>query len=124
MLGASPVTAFLPSTDPDRSRAFYEGLLGLTVTSSDGFALVLRGGDTTVRVTRVESFRPHPFTALGWVVADITEVMSELAGKSVEFVVFPGMDQDGDGVWTTPTGDRVAWFQDPDGNLLSLTQYA
>ncbi|MFC1413302.1 VOC family protein [Streptacidiphilus sp. N1-12] len=124
MLGSSPVTAFLPSTDPVRSRAFYEGLLGLTVTASDGFALVLEGAGTTIRVTRVETFTPQPFTALGWVVQDIARVMSQLAEQSVEFVVFEGMGQDADGVWTAPGGHRIAWFKDPDANLLSLTQYA
>jgi catechol 2,3-dioxygenase-like lactoylglutathione lyase family enzyme len=124
MLGSSPVTAFLPSTDPVRSRAFYEGVLGLTVSSSDGFALVLEGGGTTIRVTRVETFEPQPFTALGWVVEDIVETMAQLAQRSIEFVVFEGMGQDGAGVWTAPGGHRIAWFKDPDANLLSLTQYA
>ena len=124
MLGSSPVTAFLPSTDPVRSRAFYEGVLGLTVSTSDGFALVLEGGGTTIRVTHVETFEPQPFTALGWVVPDIVQVMEQLAQHAVEFVVFEGMGQGADGVWTAPGGHRVAWFKDPDANLLSLTQYA
>jgi catechol 2,3-dioxygenase-like lactoylglutathione lyase family enzyme len=124
MLGSSPVTAFLPSADPVRSRAFYEGVLGLTVTASDGFALVLEGGGTTIRVTHVEAFEPQPFTALGWVVPDIARVMTQLAQQSVEFVVFEGMGQDAGGVWTAPGGHRIAWFKDPDANLLSLTQYA
>ena len=124
MLGSSPVTAFLPSTDPVRSRAFYEGVLGLTVSASDGFALVLEGGGTAIRVTHVETFEPQPFTALGWVVPDIVQVMAQLAQHAVEFVVFEGMGQDAGGVWTAPSGHRIAWFKDPDANLLSLTQYA
>ncbi len=124
MLASSPVMAFLPSTDPVRSRAFYEGVLGLTVSASDGFALVLDGGGTTIRVTRVEAFEPQPFTVLGWVVPDIAQAMAQLAQHSVEFMVFEGMGQDADGLWTAPGGHRIAWFKDPDANLLSLTQYA
>ncbi|MHA6764149.1 VOC family protein [Streptacidiphilus sp. PAMC 29251] len=124
MLGSAPVTAFLPSTDPVRSRAFYEGVLGLTVSASDAFALVLEGGGTTIRVTHVETFEPQPFTALGWVVPNIAPVMAQLRQHGVEFVVFEGMGQDADGTWTAPGGHRIAWFKDPDANLLSLTQYA
>ncbi len=108
MLGASPVIAFVPSTDLERSRRFYEQVAGLRVTDITPFACVLRAGETMVRITKVDGLAPQPFTVLGWIVPEI--------GRA-------GMSQDDDGVWTTPGGDMVAWFTDPDGNTLSLTQF-
>ncbi len=119
------VVGFIPSLDLDRSRPFYEGVLGLRVVGVDPFALVLDANGTAVRVVcvqGVEGFRPQPFTVLGWNVADIRTAVTELRGKGVEFRRFPGMDQDELGVWTSPAGAKVAWFSDPDGNVLSLTQ--
>jgi catechol 2,3-dioxygenase-like lactoylglutathione lyase family enzyme len=114
------LVAFLPSTDLDRSREFYEGVLGLELESQDGFACQFRSGDTRVRVTLVERFSPQPFTVLGWSVPDIEATMSDL---DVTFERYDGMDQDEHGIWTTPSGIRVAWFKDPDGNTLSLSQW-
>jgi catechol 2,3-dioxygenase-like lactoylglutathione lyase family enzyme len=121
-LRQEPVVAFVPSTDLERSRAFYEGALGLSSEGFDGFACVLRGGGTTVRVARVGEFSPQVYTVLGWEVADIEAVARELAGRGVAFLRADGVQQDELGVWTAP-GARVAWFHDPDGNTLSLTQH-
>ncbi|MEZ0095465.1 hypothetical protein ABH925_006664 [Streptacidiphilus sp. EB129] len=85
---------------------------------------MLAGAGTTIRVTHVETFEPQPFTVLGWVVPDIARVMTQLAQHAVEFVVFEGIGQDADGLWTAPGGHRIAWFKDPDANLLSPAQYA
>jgi catechol 2,3-dioxygenase-like lactoylglutathione lyase family enzyme len=123
MISEARTVGFVPSTDLARSRAFYEGTLGLDVVSEDSFALVVRTANLTVRVTLVgESYHVQPFTVLGWEVGDIHAAVRALAAGGVEFVRFDGMDQDADGVWAAPNGARVAWFKDPDGNTLSLDQ--
>jgi catechol 2,3-dioxygenase-like lactoylglutathione lyase family enzyme len=124
MLGSDPVVAFVPATDLDRSADFFGGILGLEVTEISPFACVLRGGGTTIRITKVDQLRPQPFTVLGWTVADISLVVTGLADAGVQFMRYPGMDQDDLGIWTTPGGDQVAWFTDPDRNVLSLTQFS
>jgi predicted enzyme related to lactoylglutathione lyase len=122
-LGQAKIMAFVSSTDLDRARAFYEGVLGLTVEDINGFACVLRGAGQMLRVTKVDGFTPQPFTVLGWEVADIGAAIVELTTRGVEFLRFDGMGQDGAGIWTAPGGGRIAWFHDPDGNILSLTQF-
>jgi catechol 2,3-dioxygenase-like lactoylglutathione lyase family enzyme len=124
MLGSSPVVAFVPSTNLGRSRAFYEDLLGLAVSEVSPNALVLAGGGTTIRLAKVDELFPQPFTVLGWIVTDMKKATGGLAARSIEFIRYAGMEQDADGIWTTPGGDRIAWFKDPDGNTLSLTQLA
>jgi catechol 2,3-dioxygenase-like lactoylglutathione lyase family enzyme len=124
MLGSASAIAFLPSTDLDRSRRFFADRLGLTVEEVTPFACVLRAGTTTLRVTRVDTLHPQPFTVFGWRVPDVRATVAELAAADVQFLRYEGMDQDPAGVWTTPGGDQVAWFRDPDGNTLSLTQFA
>ena len=85
---------------------------------------MLLAGGTTLRVTKVDGFTPHPFTVLGWVVPDIAGTLDALAQRGVAALRYPGVSQDDRGIWTTPGGDQVAWFCDPDGNTLSLTQLA
>lgn len=122
MLGDHKVMAFLATRDGGRARAFYETTLGLRVVADDDFALALDAGGTMVRVQKVPSFAPHPFTALGWEVPDIDGAVAALAARGVAFALFDGMGQDERGIWRSPSGARVAWFRDPDGNTLSLTQ--
>lgn len=124
VLDEAAVIAFLPSTDLDRSRRFFADLLGLPLVEITPFACVLRVGSTMVRVTKVNQLRPQPFTVFGFEVPDIRAAVARLAGAGVAFLRYDGMGQDDDGIWDTPNGDRVAWFQDPDGNTLSLTQFA
>ena len=123
MLQSSDVIAFAAATDLDRSRVFYERTLGLTVTDQNDFACVLDAHGTMLRVTAVPRVSAPGYTVLGWRVTDITGTVRDLATRGVEFRRYDGMNQDGDGIWTTPAGDRVAWFADPDGNILSLTQF-
>jgi catechol 2,3-dioxygenase-like lactoylglutathione lyase family enzyme len=123
MLESSEVIAFAAAADLDRARAFYERTLGLTVTERSDFACVLDAHGTMLRVTAVPKVSAAGYTVLGWRVADITATVRELAARGVGFRRYDGMNQDGDGIWTTPSGDRVAWFADPDGNVLSLTQF-
>ncbi|HEY2126465.1 MAG TPA: VOC family protein [Streptosporangiaceae bacterium] len=123
MLESSDVIAFAAATDLDRARAFYQRTLGLTVTEQNDFACVLDAHGTMLRVTAVPKVSPAGYTVLGWRVTDITATVRDLAARGVEFRRYDGMDQDDDGIWTTPGGDQVAWFSDPAGNLLSLTQF-
>lgn len=114
----------MPTVDLARARAFYTGVLGLTLGFADDFAVVLSSGETEVRVTAVPAFTPHPFTTLGWTVDDIAEVVTRLVDRGIELVRYDGLDQDDNGLWSAPGGALVAWFRDPDGNTLSLTQPA
>jgi catechol 2,3-dioxygenase-like lactoylglutathione lyase family enzyme len=120
MLGTADLVAFVPSSDLQQSRAFYEGVLGLTVVDETPIALVVDANGTLLRITAVPEFAPHPFTALGWEVPDIEAAVRGLVGRGVTFQRFDGMEQDALGIWQTPGPARVAWFKDPDGNLLSV----
>ena len=125
VLGGAPFMAFVPVRDLVAARAFYGGTLGLPVTDENPFAVVLDAGGTMLRLTEVPDLQPQPFTVAGWAVPDIDTAVDALAGRGVAFTRYDGMDdQDDKGIWTTPGGDRVAWFTDPDGNTLSLTSFA
>jgi catechol 2,3-dioxygenase-like lactoylglutathione lyase family enzyme len=122
MLGSTDIVAFVPTKDPEKARAFYEGLLGLRFMKDDGFALVLDANGIMVRVAKSQ-FTPAPFTILGWQVEEIENVATEMQQKGVKFERFGFFEQDSLGIWTAPTGDKVAWFKDPDGNILSISQH-
>ncbi|HEY7916602.1 MAG TPA: VOC family protein [Acidimicrobiales bacterium] len=115
--------AFIPVTDPAAARQFYETTLGLTVVEESPFAVVMEAKGTMLRLTPVNDLRVQPFTVAGWQVDDIGKAVDGLAALGVAFTRYDGMDQDERGIWTTPGGDRVAWFTDPDGNTLSLTSF-
>jgi len=123
MLREAAITSFLASTDLPRARAFFEGLLGLEVISLDGFALLLRGANGSIRVTRVENVANAPYTVLGWDVRDIRSTALALGERGLTFARYPGMEQDELGIWTAPGGSQIAWFRDPDGNVLSIAQH-
>ena len=123
MLTSNPVIAFIPTSDGDRARTFYEQKLGLRFISDDSFAVVMDCQGTMLRIARVGEFKPHPFTILGWQVEDIDATAEVMTGNGVQFSHFPGLDQDEAGVWTAPNGARIAWFKDPDGNILSISQH-
>ena len=124
MLRNAPLVAFVATTRADDARTFYVDVLGLELTSEDDFALVFNAGGTTLRVARVEHFEPDPFTVLGWVVDDIEAATAALGARGVQCERYPEwMEQDALGIWTAPGGARIAWFKDPDGNTLSLTQF-
>jgi catechol 2,3-dioxygenase-like lactoylglutathione lyase family enzyme len=125
MLGSAEVIAFVPTRDPARARRFYEEVIGLAFVNEDAFATVFRAHNVTLRVANVSSvagFQPAPYTILGWHVANVAEAVRTLSAKGVEMQRFPGMGQDELGIWSSPSGARIAWFRDPDGNLLSLTE--
>ena len=123
---ADSIVAFVPSRDLHKARSFYVDVLGLNFVSEDPFAVVVASAGIPVRIVNVssiEGFRPFPFTILGWDVADIAVRIGELIKKGVTFQRYDGMTQDELGVWASPSGALVAWFTDPDGNVLSLTQH-
>lgn len=124
MLGSSDLVAFVATTDLARASAFYGGVLGLAAVAETPVAHVFDANGTLLRVTLVDEPPSAPYTVLGWAVPDIEVTIASLRDRGARFERFPGMDQDELGVWTTPGGDRVAWFRDPDGNVLSLTQPA
>jgi catechol 2,3-dioxygenase-like lactoylglutathione lyase family enzyme len=121
-LTGATLVAFAGTTDLDRAHALYGDVLGLerTEASSVANAYAVRGG--SLRVTRVDTVTPAPYTLLGWRVDDLAAAMASLAARGVAFERFSGLDQDAAGVWTAPGGTRVAWFTDPDGNRLSVSQ--
>ena len=123
MLGTYPVFGFVATTDAQRARTFYEQVLGLRFVEDTPFVQVFDANGIMIRVTPVPGHKPLPHTVLGWRVPDIDAAARALAEKGVVFERFPGMTQDALGIWTSPDGNRVAWFKDPDGNLLSLTQF-
>jgi|ERR1700722_18075610 catechol 2,3-dioxygenase-like lactoylglutathione lyase family enzyme len=123
MLGSTNIIAFVPITDGERARAFYEGVLGLRFLKDDGFALVLEANGIMVRAAKMKEVTPAQFTVLGWQVTDIENVVRGLQEKGVKFEIFGFFKQDALGIWTAPTGDKVAWFKDPDGNVLSVSQH-
>lgn len=122
MLAQQKLIAFVATKDAARARKFYGEALGLTMLSDDPYALVFECAGTTIRIQKVENFAARPFTELGWQVSNIDEIVRWLARREVEMERFEGMDQDALGIWASPSGARVAWFKDPDGNTLSLTQ--
>jgi len=123
MLDQATVTPFLATTDLDRARSFFERTLGLRVMSLDSFALLLATPGASLRVTLVQELTRAPYTVLGFNVADVRETVARLGAQGVVFNRYPGMDQDELGVWAAPSGALVAWFADPDGNVLSLSQH-
>jgi predicted enzyme related to lactoylglutathione lyase len=123
MLGSTNIVAFVPITDTAKARAFYEGVVGLRFVKDDGFAMVLDANGIMVRAAKMKEVKPAQFTILGWQVTDIENVVRSLQKKGVHFEIFGFFKQDELGIWTAPTGDRVAWFKDPDGNILSLSQH-
>ena len=123
MLASNKIMAFAPTLDAKKARAFYAGILGLRVLSEDNFALALDANGIMLRVTNVPpGFKPQPFTVLGWEVLDIAKTVSDLKQKGVRFESYGLPTQDAEGIWTAPGGAKIAWFKDPDGNVLSLTQ--
>jgi catechol 2,3-dioxygenase-like lactoylglutathione lyase family enzyme len=122
MLAELDPISFVATTDIDRAREFYIDMLGLEFIEESPFALVVRGGHTSIRITPIDSHDPPPGTVVGWAVNDISTTLARLVERGVRPLRFDGFDQDELGVWATSGGALVAWFADPDGNTLSLTQ--
>jgi len=122
-LASARVVTFVLTRDREAARAWYTGVLGLPLTGDDGFATVLDMNGVILRITQIEGYQAPPHPVLGWEVPDIAGAIRDLVAKGVTMTIYEGYGQDALGVWTSPDGKaKVAWFKDPDGNVLSLTQ--
>ncbi len=122
MLADKKLKAFIPTMAPDKAKTFYSDILGLKLLSQDDYALEYDANGTLLRIIIVQDLKPHPFTALGWNVEDIFRTVHSLNKKNVFCEKYDFLEQDNFGIWTSPNGSKVAWFKDPDGNVLSLTE--
>jgi catechol 2,3-dioxygenase-like lactoylglutathione lyase family enzyme len=122
MLESGKLVGFLITTDYDRAREFYEQKLGFQFVSLDQFALVMRVGGHHIRISKAASFTPIQGTVLGWEVSDVAAVVKWLAARGVSTEKYPFVPDKELGIWTAPGGAKVAWFKDPDGNVLSVNQ--
>jgi catechol 2,3-dioxygenase-like lactoylglutathione lyase family enzyme len=122
MLADKKLKAFVPTIKPEEAKSFYQDILGLKLLSQDSYALEFEVNRALLRVTTVQELKPQPFTVLGWNVGDIASTIKLLNDKSVFCEKYDFLDQDDLGIWTSPNGSKVAWFKDPDGNVLSLTE--
>jgi catechol 2,3-dioxygenase-like lactoylglutathione lyase family enzyme len=123
MLTGGKLVGFLTTTDYEKARAFYEGKLGFEFVSVDPFALALRAGKNMIRITKAETFKPAQGTVLGWEVDDVKAVVLWLSSRGVVTEKYGFVPDQELGIWTAPSGDQVAWFKDPDGNVLSLSHH-
>lgn len=123
MLGSANIVAFVPVTDFARARAFYEGTLELRFVKEDGFAVVVNANGIMLRLVKLQEFEPVHYTVLGWEVKRIESIVQQLQQKGITFERYDFFKQDELGIWTTPSGDKVAWFKDPDGNTLSVSEH-
>ena len=123
LLASSKLIGFAISTDPERTLAFYRDKLGLRFVSQDQFAVVFDCNGNMLRLAIMKEFTPPKYTVAGWEVQQIDQVVEELvkAGVKMNFYGMPGQAESG--IWTTPDGNKVAWFEDPDGNVLSVSQH-
>lgn len=119
------LVGFVTTTRPDDARRFYGDVLGFRFLQDDGFALVFDANGSMLRIAKAQTFTPAQGTVLGWEVSDMTEAVQELAARGARFEQFglPFLPQDQSGVWTAPNGNQVAWFKDPDGNVLSISTH-
>ncbi|TZF81175.1 VOC family protein [Pedobacter sp. BS3] len=122
MLANQKLKAFVPTVKPNEAKLFYKDILGLKLLSEDNFALEFDANGTLLRITTVREFKPHPFTILGWNVNNIVSVIKQLNDKNIFCERYDFFEQDSLGIWISPNGSKVAWFKDPDGNVLSLTE--
>lgn len=123
MLGSATVTALVGTMKPEIAKAFYGDTLGLKFISDDGYALVFEGKNARVRVSRVPGVTPAAYAVLAFEVGDVEQAVDGLTAKGVIFARFGFFVQDARGIWTAPDGTKVAWFHDPDLNLLSVVQH-
>ena len=123
MLESGKMVGFLLTKDYDKARAFYEKQLGFEFVSQDQFALVMKIGGHTVRIGKVPDFTSARNTVLGWEVDDIETVVAWLKAQDIVLEKYPFIQDQERGICSTPNGDKVAWFKDPDGNVLSVSQH-
>jgi catechol 2,3-dioxygenase-like lactoylglutathione lyase family enzyme len=123
-LADQSLIGFIAASDPERAKKFYRDVLGLPLVSEElPFALVFDAHGTMLRVSIAREVIPARYTVLGWQVRDIAAAAKTLSEAGIRFERYPGMEQDGLGIWRSPGGAQVAWFKDPDGNTLSISQH-
>ena len=125
-LATSAPIAFIPTAKPEEARRFYEQTLGLTFVTDNDFAMVFHVGaqpQTMLRIVRARDFSPAAYTIFGWAVNDIEQSVDELLAQGIVFLRYGYFEQDKRLIWNAPDGSRVAWFKDPDGNTLSISQH-
>ena len=122
MLADKELKAFVPTVKPGKAKSFYKDILGLKLLSEDNYALEFEANGILLRVIIVQELKPQVFTVLGWNVGDISSTIKSLNDKNIFCEKYDFLEQDNLGVWASPGGSKVAWFKDPDGNVLSLTQ--
>ncbi|MGB7984743.1 MAG: VOC family protein [Terracidiphilus sp.] len=123
-LGTYNIIGFVTIVDVNRAREFYRDTLGLRLVSEDPpFALVFEANGIMLRLGMAKELPPAHGTVLGWQVPEIKATIQNLVQAGVRFERFEGMTQDELGIWNSPYGAKVAWFKDPDGNILSVTEF-
>jgi catechol 2,3-dioxygenase-like lactoylglutathione lyase family enzyme len=122
MFANAIVTAMVGTMRPDAAKAFYRDVLGLTPQGEDGYAMIFAGKNARVRVSRVPAVTPAAYAVIAFTVDDVEAAVDGLIAKGVTMARFPIFQQDARGIWTAPGGAKVAWFHDPDLNLLSVVQ--
>ena len=123
MLATAKMVGFFLIKDYEKSKAFFETKLGFKFISLDQFALVMSTGGHNIRIVKVPNFTPLQSTVLGWDVADIQAVVIWLKQQGVTCEKYPFVQDQDLGIWSAPGGAKVAWFKDPDGNVLSVSQH-
>lgn len=124
MLQDAKLIGFLATANPEAARQFYADILGLRLLGESEHGLAFMSGDQMLRVQKVGRFIPHQFTAAGWAVTDLPATLASLKGAGVETIIYDGLEQDEQGIWSPAPGVKIAWFRDPDGNTLSLTEFS
>jgi len=124
MLANARLQTIIWTADRARADGFYGEVLGLARRGESHGASVYDVGGAELRVSPVPSTEPSPHTVLGFAVADIDVIAAALSARHVPTERFPNFNHDERGVWRAPDGAQVLWFRDPDGNLLSVVQYA
>lgn len=115
---------FLATSNPEKSRTFYENKLGLKFVAEDPYALVFDVGESELRIQVVGSVISGLYTSLGWKVNDLRKTINELTSNGVQFELYENLEQDNYKIWQSPGGSKIAWFKDPDNNILSLTEHS
>lgn len=126
MVKLKRVVAFLVTTKPQQAISFYRDKLGFPIVSDDDFDLVFDANGTMLRVVKMREgqFQTAAYTVLGWDVENAADAVAELTSRGIALEKYPGMPQDKDGIWASPGGAKVTWFKDPDGNVLSVTEFS
>jgi predicted enzyme related to lactoylglutathione lyase len=122
MLVDEILKTFVPTVKPLDAKAFYQDILGLKFLGGDNYGMEFDSGGTLLRVITVRELKPQEFTVLGWNVKDIESEIRSLNSKGVVFEKYDFLPQDDLRIWTSPNNSKVAWFKDPDGNILSVSQ--